>query len=452
MKTLKTVRIRSLKLTKRKYEKVAHAIDCFKESMKFLIDKCVENPIFRKVSKKGNVYYTYSSFPKIRKSFYYEWKALFPDLHTHYCHSSARITKDVLKSWNSWCFKKKKRLSNPIYKKNSMKLEECQCYLDRNYIVLVVEPRSTYYIPFTPNEFYDQLKTEKYGEITLRLNDERTVDIFIPFITEVELKEPTSLTSIDVNERSIELITISAHNVKITRVDSSEISTTHYSYSLKRKTIAKNIDNGEKYQPRVRKKLLNKYGRIERNKNKNDIHAMANIICDIVNEENSIVVMEDLTDIRDSSARQKNVTQWQKKKSKHMRRRLNRRNFKQFQTYLDYKATSPGHLVEYENPRDTSRTCLKCGKKTTCTTQIFKCSHCGYSIDRQVQVPINIAEKYLKKKLTQWEEHKDVASSVPAERQLMKMVLGELREFRDLIVRDVSQLDERYPFISFVAT
>jgi putative transposase len=333
-----------------------------------------------------------------------------------------------------------------------MKLEECLCYLDGNYIVLVVEPRSTYYIPFTPNEFYDQLKTEKHGEITLKLNDDRTIDIFIPFITDVELKEPTSLTSIDVNERSIDLITISATNVKITRVDSSDISTTHYSYSLKRKTIAKNIDNGEKYQPNVRKKLLNKYGRIERNKNKNDIHAIANVICDIVNEENSIVVMEDLTDIRDASARQKNLKQWQKKKSKNMRRRLNRWNFKQFQTYLHYKATSTGHLVEYEDPRDTSRTCLKCGKKTTCKTQIFTCKHCGYTIDRQVQAPINIAEKYIEKKLTQWEDNKDVASSVPAERQLMKTVLRELREFKDLIVRDVSQIDERYNFISFVST
>ncbi|TXT53618.1 MAG: hypothetical protein BAJALOKI1v1_2340003 [Promethearchaeota archaeon] len=35
----------------------------------------------------------------------------------------------------------------------------------------------------------------------------------------------------------------------------------------------------------------------------------------------------------------------------------------QFQTYLDYKAASTGHLVEYESPRDTSHTCLKCGKK-----------------------------------------------------------------------------------------
>ena len=444
MKTLKTVRIHSQKLTKRKYEKIAHVIACFKESVNFLIEKCVENPLFQKVSKKGNVYYDYSSFPKIRKNFYFEWKLLFPHLHTHYCHSSARITKNILRSWNSWCFKKRKRLPNPTYKRNSMKLEDCLCYLDGNYIVLIIEPRSKLYIPFQPTKHYNLLKTENHGEITLKLNPNRTVDIFIPFITEVKMKEWKSLTSIDINERSIDLITLFPTKAEITRIDTSNISTTHYTYSLKRRNIAKHIDNGGKYQPLTRKRLLNKYGRIERNKNKNDLHDIANKINEIVNGNTSLVVMEDLTDIRQSNSRQKNLKKWQQKKSKNMRRRLNRWNFKQFQQYLDYKATSTGHLVEYENPRNTSKKCLKCGKLTCCKTQTFVCKHCGFTINRQIQAPVNIAEKFLNKRLKKSNKNKNVARPVPAERQLMKTMLGELREFKERIVRDASQYDELY--------
>jgi putative transposase len=451
MKTLKTVRIHSLKLTKQKYDKITHAIACFKDCVNFLIEKCVDNPLFQKVSKKGNVYYDYSSYPKIRKNFYFEWKSLFPHLHTHYCHSSARITKDILKSWNSWCFKKRKRLSNPTYKRNSMKLEECLCYLDGNYIVLVIEPRSKLYIPFQPSKHYKLLKTDNHGEITLRLNPNRTVDIFIPFITEVKMKEWKSLTSIDINERSIDLITLFPTKAELTRIDTSNISTTHYTYSLKRKNIAKQIDNGGKYQPLIRKRLLNKYGRIERNKNKNDLHEIANKINEIVNEHTSLVVMEDLTDIRQSNSRQKNLKKWQQKKSKNMRRRLNRWNFKQFQQYLDYKATSTGHLVEYENPRNTSKTCLKCGKLTPCKTQTYVCKHCGFTINRQIQDPVNIAEKYLNKRLKKSNKNKHVASPVPAERQSMRTMLGELREFKERIVRDASQYDELYHSISILS-
>ena len=135
-----------------------------------------------------------------------------------------------------------------------------------------------------------------------------------------------------------------------------------------------------------------------------------------------------------------------------MQRRLNRWNFKPCQANLHYKATSTGHLVEYENPRNTSRKCLKCGKVTPCETQIFVCKHCGYTINRQVQAPINIAETYIERKLKEWEKNKNVASSVPAERRLMKTVLGELREFKDFIVRDASHIDERYDIISLSST
>ncbi len=333
-----------------------------------------------------------------------------------------------------------------------MKLEECLCYLDGNYIVLVVEPRSKIYIPFKPNKHYTTLKTDTHGEITLKLNSNRTVDIFIPFIREVEVKKLKSLTSLDINERSIDLITIFPTKAEITRIDTSKISTNHYTYSLKRRNIAKNIDNGEKYQPLVRKRLLNKYGRKERNKNKNDIHDIANKINEVINENDSLLVMEDLTDIWQSNSRQKNLKKWHQKKTKNMRRRLNRWNFKQFQHYLEYKVTSTGHLVEYENPRNTSKKCVKCGNLTRCKTQTFVCKHCGFTINRQIQAPLNIAERYLNTRLKKINKNKNVASPVPAEGQLMKTMLGELREFKEHIVRDASQGDEVYHSLSLLST
>ena len=452
MKMLKTVRIQSLKLTEIKYEKIANTLACFKESVNFLIGKCIENTLFQKVSKKGNPYYDYSSYPKIRKNFYFEWKFLFPHLHTHYCHSSARITKDNLKSWNTWCFKKRRRLPNPVYRRDSMKLEECLCYLDGNYIVLVIKPRSKLYIPFRPNKHFNHLKTENHGEITLKLNPNRTADIFIPFVSEVKMKEWKSLTSIDINERSVDLITIFPTKAEITCIEISQISTTHYTYSLKWKNIAKNIDTGVKYQPLMRKRLLTKYGRIEKNKIRNDLNHVANKINKLINESDSLVAMEDLTDIRQSNSRQKNLKRWQQNKSKNMRRRLNRWNFKQFQQYLEYKSTSTEHLVEYINPRNTSKKCLKCIKLTNCTTQTFACKHCGFIINRQIQAPFNIAEKYLTKSLKTSNKNNNVASPVPAERQLMKTMLGELREFKEHIVRDASQYDELYHSISVLST
>jgi putative transposase len=420
-----------VKLTNVKHRRVNDIIGKFKDSINFLIDKCVDNPIFQKTSKKGNVYYKYSSYPKIRKNFYFEWKSLFPTLHTHYCHSSARVTKEILTSWNSWCFKKKRRLDNPVYKKDVARLEKCLCYLEGNNLVLVIEPRTKMYIPLEPNFNYRKLMKEEHGEITIKLNDDKTIDIYIPFKEEVDEREVKSIVGIDINERSVDLVIIGNGQTRLESIDTSQISTNHYTYSLKRRNIAKSIDNDAPIRVKTRKELLDKYGKKERDKNKNDLHDVANQISTMVDLEDSIVVMEDLTDIRQASSREKNLKPWQQKKSKRMRRRLNRWNFRQFQTYLEYKVNSTGHPVEYINPRNTSKKCLKCGKLTKSKGHRFTCKHCGFSMNRHLQATMNIVEKYLLK------VDKNVARTDPAERQRMTVLGGE---FRETIARGASQV------------
>ncbi|NVM27360.1 MAG: IS200/IS605 family element transposase accessory protein TnpB [Candidatus Helarchaeota archaeon] len=434
MKTFKTVRLTSFQLTKRKYEKIARAIACFKDSINFLIAKCIDNPLFRKVSKKGNTYYNYSSYPTIRKSFYFEWKAKFPYLHTHYCHSAARITKDILRSWNSWCFKKKRRLPNPNYKKTSMKLEECLCYLEGHYVVLVIEPRSKLYIPFQPTRHFNELRTENHGEITLKLNPDRTVGIFIPFIQEVQPREIASLLFIDTNERSVDFLLVNETSAQVRSLDTTQLSTTHFTYSLKRRNISQKIAQDSKHQPQKRKKLLDKYGKRERNKTTNMMHAVTNEIARTVETNRALVVLEDLTNIRQSLARQKNLKPRHQKKSKKMRRRLNRWNFRQFQIYLEYKVKATGHPVKHINPRYTSQKCLQCGKRTKCWGKIFTCKHCGFTIDRHILATLNIAEVFL--------STQDVARPDPAERSRMTMMARAVRNCKDTIIREASHRDE----------
>ncbi len=443
LKTIKTVKVSSVRLTKRKYERIRDTISCFKESVNFLIAKCIDNPLFQRVSKKGNTYYNYSSFPTIRKSFYFPWKAKFPTFHTHYCHSAARITKDILKSWNSWCFKKNRRLPNPTYKKQSMKLEECLCYLEGHYLVLVIEPRSKLYVPFHPTCHFQRLQAQKHGEITVKLNADRTVDLFIPFVQDIQPRKIKSFLFLDTNERSVDYMLVTPTNVQVQSRDTSQLSTTHFTYSLKRRNIAQQIAQDAKYQPQKRKTLLDKYGQRERHKTANDLHAVTNEIAELVEANAALVVLEDLTNIRQSSARQKNLKPHQQKKSKKMRRRLNRWNFRQFQTFLEYKVKSTGHPVQYVNPRYTSQICLKCGKRTKCWGPTFTCKHCGFSIGRHILATLNIGEVFLKAQ--------NVASSDPAERSRMTMMERAVRNCKDTIIREASQCDEimgSYPLLS----
>jgi putative transposase len=356
---------------------------------------------------------------------------------------SARITRDILKSWSTWCNKEKRQLPIPKYKKKSMKLENCLCFLADNFVILVIEPRKKLYIPFKPHKHFNRLKTKKHGEISLKLNTNRTVDIFIPFIREIEEKPPKSILGIDTNERSIDMLLVTKDRVEFMSSDISELSTTHYTYSLKQKQIVKKITNGLKYQSNTKRRLLRKYGKREQNKIKDILHNLTNQIVDLAKKNESAVILEDLTGIRKSVTRKKSLKSGLGRRSKRIRRRLNRWNFRQFHTYLEYKINRTGYLVSYQNPSYTSITCLKYGKIANSTSHTFVCRFCGFKINHHFQATVNIVHRFLK--------NQDVASSDSAERYQMKMMARELRKFKDSLIGDTSQynnIDDLYSFLT----
>ena len=84
----------------------------------------------------------------------------------------------------------------------------------------------------------------------------------------------------------------------------------------------------------------------------------------------SVVIQEDLTDIR------KNI-----KAGRRVRTRLHRWAFRELQTMIEYKAIAAGLEVAYVNPAYTSQTCSKCislGKRTRHRFRC-KCGHCKHA-------------------------------------------------------------------------
>ncbi|MFX1296565.1 MAG: zinc ribbon domain-containing protein [Promethearchaeota archaeon] len=160
--------------------------------------------------------------------------------------------------------------------------------------------------------------------------------------------------------------------------------------------------------------------------------------------DGALVVFEDLTDIRQSLAHQKNLQPRHRKKSKKIRRRLNRWNFRQFQTFLEYKVKATGHPVKYVNLRYTSQICLHCEKKTKCRRNLFICKHCGFTIDRHSQATLKIAEIFL--------STQDVARADPAKRSRMTTMVRTFRKCKEIIVREASQGDEIMGMYSLLST
>jgi putative transposase len=101
----------------------------------------------------------------------------------------------------------------------------------------------------------------------------------------------------------------------------------------------------------------------------------------------SVIVVENLADIRIRT----------KQRGRKQRRRHHSWSFAQLRTFITYKAEDHGCPVFAIDPRNTSRTCPKCGhihKRNRPQQSIFRCLDCGYELNADLVAARNIAAKY----------------------------------------------------------
>lgn len=106
-------------------------------------------------------------------------------------------------------------------------------------------------------------------------------------------------------------------------------------------------------------------------------------------QSNSALAFEDLTNIRESLN--------QKPRSKTERRRTNNWAFYQLRLFVGYKANVAGVPVVFVPPAYTSQTCSRCHHvhpvkgKSYRSGKLFKCGHCGFEYDADINAALNIA-------------------------------------------------------------
>ncbi|MCF3653870.1 MAG: transposase [Aigarchaeota archaeon] len=140
-----------------------------------------------------------------------------------------------------------------------------------------------------------------------------------------------------------------------------------------------------------KKRLLGKVKRLrgrERRKVEQELHKIANQIIAYARQfPRPVIVMEDLTGIRDNFDR-----------GRRLNRRFHSLPFRRLQTYIECKALLDGINVVYLPRRlvkNTSRTCHRCGHvaRNIKGGGVFRCERCGMEYDRDLNAAINIARR-----------------------------------------------------------
>lgn len=131
------------------------------------------------------------------------------------------------------------------------------------------------------------------------------------------------------------------------------------------------------------KKLAGKQARFQRAVN----HALSKRLVAYAKDTKAALVLEDLTNIRDRIT----VRKGQRSKQHNW-------SFRQFREFLVYKAQRAGVPLLLVDPRNSSRTCHRCGyvdKKNRRNQADFSCLRCGHAAHADVNAAKNLATRGL---------------------------------------------------------
>jgi len=145
-----------------------------------------------------------------------------------------------------------------------------------------------------------------------------------------------------------------------------------------------------------RRRALQKAGRLSRVKKEASRerkwmryinHCISKKIVEIAKSENKALALEDLRNLRERA-----------KGSKELNRMISGWSFRELASLIEYKAALAGVPVIYVDPKNTSKTCPRCGnisRQNRKSQGWFKCTRCGYQSDADRVGALNIAAKAL---------------------------------------------------------
>ena len=306
-------------------------------------------------------------------------------------YASAVASRSALAIYRSW--KKNRRKEIPIVKSKFIQLQpDYNCKLVDNKLRITFEKRK--YIRL-------ELKAGKYQKMFLNLIEQRKLKLgqitvgrgfvvlsikkdYLPY-------QQQGVLALDINEKSINGVIFKNNEFKLIKWDLSQI------YDLNQRYFG--------YKRKLQWKYPNRFSlwkKLSQNKNYRNrvkwcLNNVSKQIVDLAEKEKLMIVMENLKNIKKGINKRKlklnkynNEKQMMRTNSLSLLGRLNRTNFRKIQFMIDYKGRWDNIAIQYVNPKNTSRSCSRCGELGTPNNSTLTCEKCGLVIDRQLNASINI--------------------------------------------------------------
>jgi transposase, IS605 OrfB family, central region len=185
--------------------------------------------------------------------------------------------------------------------------------------------------------------------------------------------EPKTPIGIDLGERNFATV--------IALVDDKPTKGTFFKGSRIKEVRHRHFNIRRKLQERRRLDVFKRLRGKERRIVNHELHVISKEIVEYAKQFPSpVLVMEKLTGIRENFRR-----------GKKLNRRFHSLPFRKLQKMVEYKAKIQGIKVVYIDPKNTSKTCHRCGYVTHVEGREHRCPKCGLKYNRDLNSSINIA-------------------------------------------------------------
>ena len=165
--------------------------------------------------------------------------------------------------------------------------------------------------------------------------------------------------------------------------DGKQSNETRDRFNRVRTSLQRKASKGTRSTRRRARQILKRLSGRERRFQQWVNHSISAAIIREAKQLNAIIAIEDLTGIREKTNQQP--------RNRAERRRSNSWAFYQLRQFLEYKGIKEGVEVVAVSPRYTSQTCHKCLHIGLRTEKRFKCGHCGWHGDADLNGALNIA-------------------------------------------------------------